>query len=184
MKLQNYDNDRLSYIQTIEVKDYRTAYGTELRDLNIFEQYFAFNTNYRYTLDFNIVGDFDRNRTIQSRYVTDNEYCTQHFCLLTNDNRQVVAVKKKIGSPMDILLNSKSQPIESYLDNNRHHYQFTYDDDSRITTFSSTSDSKNTSLVEYQYHQNIEKPLIITETKIAHSTTIVIQEYEIAFWED
>ena len=184
LKLQNYDNDRLSYIQTIEVKDYRTAYGTELRDLNIFEQYFAFNTNYRYTLDFNIVGDFDRNRTIQSRYVTDNEYCTQHFCLLTNDNRQVVAVKKKIGSPMDILLNSKSQPIESYLDNNRHHYQFTYDDDSRITTFSSTSDSKNTSLVEYQYHQNIEKPLIITETKIAHSTTIVIQEYEIAFWED
>lgn len=184
LKLQNYDNDRLSYIQTIEVKDYRTAYGTELRDLNIFEQYFAFNTNYRYTLDFNIVGDFDRNRTIQSRYVTDNEYCTQHFCLLTNDNRQVVAVKKKMGSPMDILLNSKSQPIESYLDNNRHHYQFTYDDDSRITTFSSTSDSKNTSLVEYQYHQNIEKPLIITETKIAHSTTIVIQEYEIAFWED
>lgn len=184
LKLQNYDNDRLSYIQTIEVKDYRTAYGTELRDLNIFEQYFAFNTNYRYTLDFNIVGDFDRNRTIQSRYMTDNEYCTQHFCLLTNDNRQVVAVKKKIGSPMDILLNSKSQPIESYLDNNRHHYQFTYDDDSRITTFSSTSDSKNTSLVEYQYHQNIEKPLIITETKIAHSTTIVIQEYEIAFWED
>ncbi len=184
LKLQNYDNDRLSYIQTIEVKDYRTAYGTELRDLNVFEQYFAFNTNYRYTLDFNIVGDFDRNRTIQSRYVTDNEYCTQHFCLLTNDNRQVVAVKKKIGSPMDILLNSKSQPIESYLDNNRHHYQFTYDDDSRITTFSSTSDSKNTSLVEYQYHQNIEKPLIITETKIAHSTTIVIQEYEIAFWED
>lgn len=184
LKLQNYDNDRLSYIQTIEVKDYRTAYGTELRDLNIFEQYFAFNTNYRYTLDFNIVGDFDRNRTIQSRYVTDNEYCTQHFCLLTNDNRQVVAVKKKIGSPMDILLNSKSQPIESYLDNNRHHYQFTYDDDSRITTFSSTSDSKNTSLVEYQYHQNIEKPLIITETKIAHSTTIVIQEYEIAFWEN
>jgi len=184
LKLQNYDNDRLSYIQTIEVKDYRTAYGTELRDLNVFEQYFAFNTNYRYTLDFNIVGDFDRNRTIQSRYVTDNEYCTQHFCLLTNDNRQVVAVKKKIGSPMDILLNSKSQPIKSYLDNNRHHYQFTYDDDSRITTFSSTSDSKNTSLVEYQYHQNIEKPLIITETKIAHSTTIVIQEYEIAFWED
>lgn len=184
LKLQNYDNDRLSYIQTIEVKDYRTAYGTELRDLNIFEQYFAFNTNYRYTLDFNIVGDFDRNRTIQSRYVTDNEYCTQHFCLLTNDNRQVVAVKKKMGSPMDILLNSKSQPIESYLDNNRHHYQFTYDDDSRITTFSSTSDRKNTSLVEYQYHQNIEKPLTITETKTAHSTTIMIQEYEIEFWED
>lgn len=184
LKLQNYDNDRLSYIQTIEVKDYRTAYGTELRDLNIFEQYFAFNTNYRYTLDFNIVGDFDRNRTIQSRYVTDNEYCTQHFCLLTNDNRQVVAVKKKMGSPMDILLNSKSQPIESYLDNNRHHYQFTYDDDNRITTFSSISDRKNTSLVEYQYHQNIEKPLTITETKTAHSTTIMIQEYEIVFWED
>lgn len=183
LKLQNYDNDLLSYIQTIEIKDYRTTYGKELRDLNIYEQYFAFNTNYRYTLDFNVVGDFDRNRTIQSRYVTDNEYCTYHFCLLTNDKGQVVAVKKNTGSPIDILVNSKSQPIESYLDNNRHHYHFTYDDN-RITSFSSVSDRKNTSFVEYQYHKNIEKPLTITETKIAHSTTIVIQEYEIAFWED
>lgn len=182
LKLQNYDSDRLSYIQTIEVNDYRTAYGTELRDLNIYEQHFAFNTNYRYTLDFNVVGDFDRNRTIQSRYVIDNEYCTQHFCLLTNNNGQVVAVKKKIGSPMDILLNSKSQPTESYLDNN-YHYKFTYEDD-RIKTFSSISDGKNTSFVQYQYYNNLEKPLTITETKTDHSTTIMIQEYEIAFWEN
>ena len=183
LQLRNYDNDLLSYVETINVKDYRTAYGTELRDLDIHEQHFAFNINYRYTLEFNVVGDFDRNRTIQSRYVTDNEYCTYHFCLLTNDKGQVVAVKKNTGSPIDILLNSKNQPIESYLDNNRYHYKFTYEDD-RIKTFSSISDGKNTSFVQYQYYNNLEKPLTITETKTDHSTTIMIQEYEIAFWEN
>lgn len=181
LKLQNYDNDLLSYVETIEIKDYRTAYGTELRDLNIYEQHFAFNSNYRYTLEFNVVGDFDRNRTIQSRYIANNEYCTYHFCLLTNDNGQVIAVKKNTGSPIDILFNANNQPIESYVDNNRYHYKFTYDDDNRITSFSSISDRKSTNFVEYQYHNNVEKPLTITETKTSHSTTIMIQEYEIAF---
>ena len=184
LQLQNYDNDLLSYVETIEIKDYKTAYGTELRDLNIYEQHFVFNSNYRYVLDFNVVGDFDRNRTIQSRYVADNEYCTYHFCVLTNDDGQIIAVKKNTGSPIDILMNQNNQPIESYVDNNRHHYKFTYDDDGRITSFSSISDRKNTSFVEYQYHKNVEKPLTITETKTSHSTTIMIQEYEIAFWEN
>lgn len=184
LQLLNYDNDLLSYVETIEIKDYKTAYGTELRDLNIYEQHFAFNNNYRYVLDFNVVGDFDRNRTIQSRYVANNEYCTYYSCVLTNDDGQFIAVKKNTGSPIDILMNQNNQPIESYVDNDRHHHKFTYDDENRITSFSSISDRKNTSFVEYQYHKNFEKPLTITETKTSHSTTIIIQEYEIAFWED
>ncbi|MDN3725112.1 hypothetical protein QRD02_12015 [Aequorivita sp. SDUM287046] len=184
LKLQNYDNDLLSYVQTIEIEDYQNAYGKELRDLNIHEQHFAYNTNYRYVLEFNVVGDFDQYRTIQSRHIADNGYCTYNFCLLTNNDGQVIAVKKNTGSPMDILLNSKGQPIESYLDNNRHHHKFTYDDSDRIKTFSTISDRRNTNFNEYQYHGNIEKPVTITETKSDHSTTILIQEYEIAFWED
>ena len=184
LKLNNYENNLLSYTENIEINDYKTAWGKELVDLDISQQHFAYNNNHRYALAFNVVGDFDRNRTIQNRYISSNEYCTDHFCLLTNDSGQVVAVKKKTGSPIDILMNEKNQPIESYLDNDRYRYYFTYDDSDRIKTFSSISDSKNTSFVEYQYHKNIEKPLTITETKIAHSTTIIIQEYEIAFWED
>lgn len=184
LKLNNYENNLLSYTENIEINDYKTAWGKELVDLDISQQHFAYNNNHRYALAFNVVGDFDRNRTIQNRYISSNEYCTDHFCLLTNDSGQVVAVKKKTGSPIDILMNEKNQPIESYLDNDRYRYYFTYDDSDRIKTFSSISDSKNTSFVEYQYHKNIEKPLTITETKTSHSTTIIIQEYEIAFWED
>ncbi|MDO5655986.1 MAG: hypothetical protein Q4G27_07590 [Flavobacteriaceae bacterium] len=184
LQIQNYDNDLLSYVETIEVNDYRTAYGTEFRDLKIYEQHFAFNSNYRYALEFNVVGDFDRNRTIQSRYFEKNKYCTYHFCLLTHDNGQVFAVKKKIGSPIDILLNANNQPIESYVDNNRYHYKFTYDDNDRIKSFTSISDGKNANFVEYEYHNNLQKPLTITDTKTSHSTTIMIQEYEISFWDD
>lgn len=183
LQLQNYDNDLLSYVETIDIKDYRTSYGTEIRDLDIHEQHFAFNDNYRYTLEFNAVGDFDRNRIIQSRYISANGYCTDNFCLITNDHGQIVAVKKNNGSPIDILLNSKSQPIESYLDNNRYQYRFTYEDD-KIKTFSSISDGKNTNFVQYQYYNNPKKPLTITETKTDYSPTVIIQEYEIAFWED
>lgn len=184
LKLNNYENNLLSYTENIEINDYKTAWGKELVDLDISQQHFAYNNNHRYALEFNVVGDFDRNRTIQNRYISGNEYCTDHFCLFTNDSGQVVAVKKKTGSPIDILMNEKNQPIESYLDNDRYHYSFTYDDSNRIKTFSSISDSKNTNFVKYQYHKNIEKPLTITDTKTSHSTTVIIQEYEIAFWED
>jgi len=174
----------LSYIETIEIKDYRTAWGKELRELEIYEQHFVFNDNFRYTLEFNVIGDFDRNRVLQSRFIDNNQYCTIYFCLLTNENGQVIAVRKNSGSPIDILLNANNQPIESYIDNNRHQYHFTYDDNNRIKTFSAVSDRKNTSFVEYQYHKNIERPLTITETQTSYSTTVMIQEYEITFWEE
>lgn len=49
-------------------------------------------------------------------------------------------MKINTGSPIDILMNENNQPIESFLDNDRHHYSFTYDDKNRIETFTSISD--------------------------------------------
>lgn len=184
LMLNNYENNLLSYTENIEISDYKTAWGKEYIDLEISQLHFIYNNNHRYTLEFNVVGKFDRNRITQSRYVSDNQYCTDHFCTLTNDGGEVVAVKIKTGSPIDILMNDNNQPIESYLDNDRQRDYFTYDHNNRIKTFSSIHDGKNTSFVEYQYHNNVEKPLTLTETTTSHSTTIIIQEYEIAFWED
>lgn len=97
---------------------------------------------------------------------------------------EVIAVKINTGSPIDILMNENNQPIESFLDNDRHHYSFTYDDKNRIETFTSISDRKKTAFVEYQFNENKEKPLSIIETKTGHSTTVMIQEYEMEFWEN
>ncbi len=183
LKLNFYEKDILSYIENIELDHNRDDSYQELIELNISQQHLVYSNNYRYTLEFNLVGDFDRNRMVITRYVEKNQYCNYVVCLLTNNNGQVVGVKSKSSSPIDVLTNSKNQPIESYFDHDRYSHFFTYDDNDRIQKFSTYSNGKLADLVEYKYGQKDQIPLTITETKMAYSSSYVnVQEYLLEYW--
>lgn len=185
LKLNHYNDDLLYYEENVEVSTYRTSYNKENVDLEIIQEHFVYNNTYRHALSLNLVGDFNRHSRMYSRYIDGVDYCTNHFCFLMDENEQVIGVRMKFSSPVDILLNLRNQPVESYFDYDRYHYLFTYDDEHRIETFSAFSGARRLLRIEYTYHQNMEKPVTIIETRNQDSSpTIIIQEYEVSFWED
>lgn len=184
LKLYNYDQNLLNNIQTIEIIDYQTPSHENFRKLNIIEEHFMFNNNSRFSSKYNMVGKLDPNLITQSRSLINGNFCTNHFCLLTNKNGNVVGVKNHEGTPIDLLVNN-NQPIESFLDNNRLHYQFTYYDDQKIASFVATNTGQKTKVVSYKYHDNEENPLTISEVTTDNSTSsTLIQDYEIVFREN
>jgi YD repeat-containing protein len=175
--LRNYENGVLDYIETIEISDYQAAYGEETRELDISQSHYAYNQNHRYILSLNVVGDLDVNRYVQIRHIGDKKYCINNLCLLTDDFGNVIAVRDK-SYPIDLLMNEKNQPIESFFDNDRDRYAFTYDDQDRLITFSAFSSGNRTVLTEYNYHENEKKPVIILETRPSY---VISQEIELEF---
>ena len=182
LKLYFYEKNAVSYIENIEINQYSNSSYHKSVNLEISQQHFAYNGNYRYTLDFNIIGDFDRNRTIQSRYIEKNKFCWYDNCILSNENGHIIGVKSNSNSVIDLLIKANNQPIESYVDNDRYSNYFTYDSKNRIQNFTTYSNGKRTDFVEYDYHQKGSVFLKISETKTAYSqSTVILQEFELEF---
>ena len=68
---------------------------------------------------------------------------------------------KSSGGFLSFLVNENNQPLEIYNDNDK--YFFEYDRQGRITNYLSIS-SNGTKTAVYEYFENPEFPLIITET--------------------
>ena len=179
LKLFYYRDDLLNYTQDIDIEEINTSNRKKYIDLNVSNQYFTYNDKYRYTLSFNLVGDLDRNKILQSRYIDNDQFCANKTCLLTNEKGKVVAVINKKGSPIDIRVNARNQPVESYFDFDRDHYIFSYDDKFRIKTFSSYSGQSINAVTKYEYPQNQDGVI-----SLYSSPNNLLQEYEIAFWQD
>lgn len=184
LQLYHYQNQQLQYIEKFELNDYQTAWGRGMVDLSIWQEHYVYNGKHRYNIHFNVVGDLDPNRRYVERYLKDQNYCTNNFCLLIDDEGNVMGVKQKSGAPMDILFNANHQPMETYVDNDRYIYRFTYDDQARIKTYTSDMHGEQQLLIIYDYLDSLEKPLRICETSFSNGKSIMLQEYELIHWEN
>jgi hypothetical protein len=96
-----------------------------------------------------------------------------------------LGIKHLKGEPIDVLTNEKNQPVESYFENDRYRYSFSYDAQDRIKTFTMFLSQILKKRMEFIYHLDILKPLTILETDISYSDSVVkAYEYEIQFVEE
>lgn len=183
LKLYHYENGILDYTENIDLKN-RQDYDSEGMNMDISQQYFVYSNNYRYTMDLHLLGEFEHRQFKPLRYIGKNQFCTSGYCLLTNNQNEIIGVKIRKGELIDVLSNSKNQPLECYRDHDRYQYFFTYNDQDQIQSYASIIDKKDTNNVEYEYHPNESKALIIKDDKPSSSSSSHEYEYEFEFWDE
>lgn len=162
-----YNGKKLNYIENVYI-DNDSRYDEDL-NVSINQEHFIYNGNYRYQVKLNLTDEFNPKGYQHYRYLKSNEFCTNSFCLLVDDNQHVVGVRLERGSPMDILINENNQAVESFLDYDRHHHQFTYDDKNRILKLQSRHDQTSGLNVNYEYTSSLTQPLIIKDEQRSYS---------------
>ncbi|WP_107037608.1 hypothetical protein [Brumimicrobium mesophilum] len=183
LKLYHYKNDLLDYIEDYEL-DIEPNYEGNHVDLYIQQEHVVYSNNYKYVVRINLVGEFNTRGYTHYRFVEKNKFCTNSYCILTDDDQNIIGVTQKRSGLIDILTNERNQPLESYIDNDRHQHFFTYDAQGRIIELDSKSDSRSSYLVTYKYHLDKTKALIIKEVRHSYSNETVIEHvYEFEFWE-
>ena len=183
LKLYRYNNGVLDYTESIDLINAQD-FSSEGINMEIEQEHFVYSNNYRYTMVFNLLADLDRKYYNPMRFIGKKQFCTNSYCMLTDDNQNIIGVKQKRGALIDILTNSDGQPVESYFDHDRHQHFFTYDEQGRIKTLKSKHDNTRSQKVEYEYHPNDSKALIIREEKTSYSNVNKrLYEYEFEFWE-
>ena len=181
LELYHYKNNILDYTEKFEL-DIEINYQETNVNLDVSQQHFVYNNNYRYTIALNLVGEFSQQGYTHLKFLEKNQFCTNSYCVLTDDNQNVIGIKQKRGSLIDVLMNSNNQPIESYIDNDRYIYFWTYDIKGRLTSFKTNSDKTSSSFVDYEYNSDLSKALIITEERNSYSNKTVIEyAYEFEF---
>ena len=115
------------------------------------------------------------------RYITEDQYCSNYYCFIFNQNQHIIGVKKnnKYAYATDLLVNSDGQPLEFY--NDRDNIYFDYDEKSRIILFENIGYQSQNS-IKYQYLPDNSNPLIITNTS-SQITTTILHEYYFEFRE-
>ena len=185
IQIYHYEKDRLDIKEFIEVEERREDFSQEIVELHIWQQHFAYHDNMRFSLQFSLIGDINQEGRSNTRSVANNEFCEYNYCSLANMNGRVLGIKHLKGEPIDVLTNEKNQPVESYFENDRYRYSFSYDAQDRIKTFTMFSSQILKKRMEFIYHLDILKPLTILETDISYSDSVVkAYEYEIQFAEE
>lgn len=180
LKVQHYDKAGLSYIESIRIheKNYRQSEGT---DISLEQELFAYNNNYRHSKRVSMIGDLyprGMDYATYHRSVAPGQWCNDHFCYLLNDKQQVIGVRNKKYSQIDIAFNADGKPLENYMDNDREQCFFHYDDKGRLQHFEYFNAGELRNDVYYEYQNKPGSPLTITDP-----TTLIRQEYQVIFWE-
>jgi len=182
IQIYHYEKDRLDIKEFIEIEERREDFSQEIVELDIWQQHFAYHDNMRFSLQFSLIGDINQEGRSNTRSVANNEFCEYNYCLLTKENGRVLGIKHLKGEPIDVLTNEKNQPVESYFENDRYRYSFSYDAQDRIKTFTMFSSQILKKRMEFIYHLDISKPLTILETDISYSDSVIkAYEYEIEY---
>lgn len=182
LELLYYNEQLPDYTETIEINDFGDSYELNRINMEIAQQHYLYNGKNRYILHLELIGDLDRNTSVQKRYIDGTNLCTQRFCLLTNAQGKIVGINQKQGSPIDILMNNNNQPIECFDDNDTDHYWFTYDTTGRLKAYNAIAHNNKTNTV-FEYQPTKDIALRITETKSGYTSTTVVQEYELVYAE-
>lgn len=171
-------NGILTTKNNIEKKFYGDTYGGRTMKLVFEQEHIIYFGNRRYSFTLDLVGKVKpKEYRIWERSIEGNEFCTQFACILTDSNQRVIGVKNKRNSIVEVLTNSKNQPLEFYYD--RYHNVFEYDDWDRIKTFETYEARKLKKTMEYHYKTDKIQPLTITE----NGSSNLIQDYYLEYWE-
>ena len=81
--------------------------------MKILQEYFVYSDNYKYTLRLNLVGEFNTKGYSQFWYIEKNQFCTNTYYLIADEDQNIVGVRQKRSGVIDILSNDKNQPLES-----------------------------------------------------------------------
>lgn len=142
------------------------------------EEVYFYIANYRYSLNYPMVGKFDSNRSynsVQYRKVDKNSNCSNYYCFILDDKKRIIGLEKTRNELIDILTDSLGRPKEAYFDNGRENYFFEYDQEGRIIQYRYLHDKKVIHDMKYQYLD--EKTIKITNTQAPQ-----LQEYKVEFW--
>lgn len=178
LTLYYYKDKELSYSEKIELEKYENPYNSSNQnDLKIRQHHFVYNGNYRYDILFYAVGDISEH--IYGRHNSENTTCGNNHCIIYDNEDRIIGVKVMQGGSIEILTDAEGKILESYFDNDRHHYYFSYDAENRIKdiVYRENGTVKNT--YNYQYHESPTSPLSIL--KKDENTTEYI--YSIKFWD-
>lgn len=146
------------------------------------ENHFFYNMNYRYEYLHEFSGY--ENSNIRYRKVEGNQYCYGGYCLLTDDNQQIIAAQQSNYSLIDFTVNQKGQTLESYLDNGSRVNRFFYGENDKITSFESLNNDKITKVMKFEYFENETNYLIISEYIYDYSNiNRNITEYIVEYWD-
>lgn len=163
LELYYYEGDFLSYKETVEIQDYHSAIGNAYRRLEIRQNHVAYHQNYRYEIFFNSVGELKRNLRFTHRNIRENDFCTDHSCILRNASGKIIGIQQK-NQNSELLMNENNQVLEAYFDDDREEYLFGYDQKGRIKNYASYVQQKLKNQTSYEYTDNPEKPVILRET--------------------
>lgn len=142
------------------------------------EEVYFYIANYRYSLNYPMVGKFDSNRSYNSvlyRKIDKNSNCSSYQCFVLDDKKRIIGLEKNSNELVDVLTDSLGRPKEAYFDNGRENYFFEYDQEGRIIQYRYLHDKKVIHDMKYQYLD--EKTIKITNTQAPQ-----LQEYKVEFW--
>lgn len=150
LTLYLYENETLAYSEKIELEKNEDPYNSiPQNNLEIKQHHRIYNNNNRYNFYFNLVGDLSE--TVFSRNISGNTACTENYCFIFDEKHRIIGIKvEQIGS-IEILTNPNGQILESYFDDNRHHYFFKYNSENSVKAIYhyENDNLKNTTLYEY-----------------------------------
>lgn len=154
--------------------------GEGLR-IHVSQKHFFYNDSFRYWFSIDLIGKRDRNNRILYNYITSNELCNDSFCLVLDENKDILGIKgnKSSFSGGDILFDENGNPIESHFDYNRYHHYFVYDEQNRIVQVKSYHGTNLKKEINYSY---IGENIIPNRIKEKNESTIVVHDYTIEYW--
>src|SRR5690554_4121354 len=145
LELYHYKNKTLDYTEKFEL-DIETNYDQTDVELNVSQQHFVYNGDYRYVISLNLVSEFTPQNYTAFRYLEKNQFCTNSYCMLTDEDKNVVGIMQKRSYLIDVLANKYNQPVESYFDYDRYRQFYTYDDQRRILKLNTYSDATSSTV--------------------------------------
>ncbi|MCC5917769.1 MAG: hypothetical protein JJU02_10650 [Cryomorphaceae bacterium] len=168
LKLFHYHEGVLNYAEHIRLDvDFRQH--QTFVDLMVQQDHFVYTDDYKYEQKINMVGDerdfYQNSYSTTYRWVQPDRYCNQHHCILIDDEKRIIGVQQNRNSLITVLTDEKGRPLESYFDNDRYRYFFSYNAEGRLQKFEAFDSGRSTRTLEYRYSDNPLAPLEILDSK-------------------
>lgn len=178
LTLYYYKDQELNYSEKIELEKHENPYNSyKQTDLKIRQHHFIYNNNYRYDILFNTVGDISQRS--YCRYNSQNMACGTNYCLIYDNEERVVGVKVVQNGAIEILTDAYGNVLESYFDNDRHQYFFSYDAKNRIAEIKHLESGRLKDSTIYQYNPSKTSPLRI----LKKNQNVTEHSYTFKFWD-
>lgn len=174
--LYHYHNNQLKYAEYYQTDPYSSHYNIgEPNRIEAWQQHYFVNENFYYNFKIVSFGEMPT-PYIYTHWQEEDKICNLNYCILHNEDGQVIGITHKKSDATEVFNNEKGQVKESY--NNRNHYFFEYDNQDRLYQIHSYDTNKFTNTTTYHY-----SPTEQTILSIEKSKDNTKQDYQIQYWD-